>query len=281
MSDTPQVYEAIRQVMQAVGRIEKTGENPHFGYEFVEENMLAEKVRNAMVEAGLVMIPAQTEERIVDARETSRGDPVYLTSIFHTFEFACVEDGSSVTVTVWGDGLDQQDKGSYKAFTGAEKYALMKLFLIPTGDDPEHDRGHPGGSTRRRGGGDGNGKLKGDASQKQVGFIKGLLKDREVPDEWQDRIEGRIEAWKKDPSEWSKQDASDTIEKLQGLPPADDENGDESGVETAELPIENGKATASFDCPDCGAKINPGMKACDECGWLLGGPPDANEKGEN
>ncbi len=38
------------------------------------------------------------------------------------------------------------DKGTYKAITGATKYALMKTFLLETGDDPEvasdHDRGH-------------------------------------------------------------------------------------------------------------------------------------------
>ena len=36
---------------------------------------------------------------------------------------------------------DAGDKGIYKAIAGAQKYALMKVFMIPTGDDPEADEG--------------------------------------------------------------------------------------------------------------------------------------------
>lgn len=36
-----------------------------------------------------------------------------------------------------GEGMDTGDKAIYKAITGAQKYVLMKTFLIPTGDDPE------------------------------------------------------------------------------------------------------------------------------------------------
>ncbi len=53
-------------------------------------------------------------------------------------------DGSSVKNTAAGEGLDQNgDKGTYKAITGATKYFLLKLFLIPTGDDPETDKRKP------------------------------------------------------------------------------------------------------------------------------------------
>ncbi len=42
--------------------------------------------------------------------------------------------------TSWvGQGLDNADKGYYKAYTGAVKYFLMKTFMISTGDDPELD----------------------------------------------------------------------------------------------------------------------------------------------
>ena len=35
------------------------------------------------------------------------------------------------------DGLDPADKGSGKAMTYADKYALMKAYKIMTGDDPD------------------------------------------------------------------------------------------------------------------------------------------------
>ena len=40
-----------------------------------------------------------------------------------------------------GSGQDAGDKGIFKAISGAQKYALMKAFMIPTGDDPEQDAG--------------------------------------------------------------------------------------------------------------------------------------------
>ena len=42
-----------------------------------------------------------------------------------------------------GDGSDPDDKGVYKAIAGAQKYALMKTFLVETGDDPERDDAGP------------------------------------------------------------------------------------------------------------------------------------------
>jgi len=38
-----------------------------------------------------------------------------------------------------GIGMDTGDKAIYKAETGAQKNFLMQLFLMSTGDDPEHD----------------------------------------------------------------------------------------------------------------------------------------------
>ena len=40
-------------------------------------------------------------------------------------------------VKVLGDGADTGDKASYKAMTGAMKYALRQTFVIETGDDPD------------------------------------------------------------------------------------------------------------------------------------------------
>lgn len=50
-------------------------------------------------------------------------------------------DGSSVSVTVCGEGLDYGDKATPKAMAIAHKYALLQLFCIPTqdGDDPDKD----------------------------------------------------------------------------------------------------------------------------------------------
>jgi len=55
------------------------------------------------------------------------------------------DSGETMEFTVLGQGEDSSDKATYKAMTGATKYALLKLFLIPTGDDPEDDTPPPSG----------------------------------------------------------------------------------------------------------------------------------------
>ena len=40
---------------------------------------------------------------------------------------------------VFSEGIDPGDKGSGKAMTYADKYALMKAYKISTGDDPDQD----------------------------------------------------------------------------------------------------------------------------------------------
>jgi hypothetical protein len=57
-----------------------------------------------------------------------------------TYTFSDVETAETVTVKVPGEGLDVGDKASYKAMTGALKYALLQSFLLATGDDPEEER---------------------------------------------------------------------------------------------------------------------------------------------
>ncbi len=132
MSDNgkvPGVYAKWAKVYAAVERIPKNGRNEFHKYDYVTESDLVDVIRPLMAKIGLVLIPSQ-DERIDDGE---------ITRIHHTFTFVDTADGSSHSFGVWGEGHDKLDKGSYKAFTGAMKYALMKSFLVSTGDDPERD----------------------------------------------------------------------------------------------------------------------------------------------
>ena len=44
-----------------------------------------------------------------------------------------------VETTAYGDGIDTGDKATGKAMTYADKYALMKMYQISTGDDPDQN----------------------------------------------------------------------------------------------------------------------------------------------
>jgi hypothetical protein len=142
-SPTAKIATALNEVMAKVGYVQKTGKNAFHGYKYAGEADLLDKLRPAMVEAGLLLLPSVTHVTEPDAHGNVTVEVEY--TLVH-------KDGD-----VWpfplkaaGCGNDRAkngsvgDKGVYKAITGANKYMLFKLFQIETGDDPEvviaHDK---------------------------------------------------------------------------------------------------------------------------------------------
>lgn len=128
----------LHAVMQALGAIEKRGQNKSQGYDYMmAEDVLAE-VRQEFIKQGLVLLPACTGQGVVEG-QTRNGGTNYLTSADMEYTIMDVETGEKVTLPWKGLGQDSGEKGLYKAYTGAIKYFLRNLLLIPQGDDPESD----------------------------------------------------------------------------------------------------------------------------------------------
>lgn len=125
----PSLYAKLAQVMAEVGYVQKRGWNDHHRYHYVTEADLVEAVREKLASRNVMLIPsAPSVERVGT-----------LTTVGMTFTF-CDGDSGETHVAQWaGTGDDKGDKGLYKAYTGSEKYFLMKAFMIATGDDPEAD----------------------------------------------------------------------------------------------------------------------------------------------
>src|SRR5690606_17973389 len=92
---------------------------------------LLDAVREEIVKAGLVIATS------VDT--VSREGNITTVTLKHTIIDA--ESGESMEVKSAGQGADNQDKGVFKAITGANKYFLLKMFLLSGDDDPENDGG--------------------------------------------------------------------------------------------------------------------------------------------
>jgi hypothetical protein len=125
--------------MAAVGYLKKEGTNKAQNYKFIEEAKVIEAVRGLMIEKQLVIWPATTNIIVTPSGNTSGGASKNLTTVDMKFTIEDGESGETRTISMGGQGIDPGDKGIYKAETGANKYALLKLFQIPTGDDPELD----------------------------------------------------------------------------------------------------------------------------------------------
>lgn len=132
----------ILAVMQDVEYIRKDGRNKAQKYNYLSEKELVTRVRESMIRHKLIVIPSGTEydiqllDRVPDY-EGKPKNPMALTTVAVTYTIMCTETGQSIPSTQFGQGTDSLDKGMYKALTGCNKYFLMKLFQIPTGDDPE------------------------------------------------------------------------------------------------------------------------------------------------
>ena len=125
--DTLNLYQKIARITGMIGGVEKRGYNAFHKYHYVTEADLVAAVRQYLAAAGIVIIPnAHTEVRDGD-----------LTRVM--IEYTVTDGNEAFTFSMPGYGADRGDKGLYKAVTGSMKYALMKLFKIETGDDPEGD----------------------------------------------------------------------------------------------------------------------------------------------
>lgn len=130
------IHKKLSEVLTAVGYIEKSGTNASQGYKYVMAAQVADKIRDEFAKRNLSMLPKEME--VVESGLTPSGKQALVT-LRVTWQITDADSGESITFQSVGSGSDSTDKATYKAMTGALKYALLLGFLIPTGDDPEHE----------------------------------------------------------------------------------------------------------------------------------------------
>jgi hypothetical protein len=205
----------LTEVMKEVKYIQKRGYNKFHKYNYATEADVNEKVREELSKVNVIMIPNMVNH---ETREhTNRnGNTEYIVTVDMEFRFIDGESGEEITFKMSGSGQDAGDKGIFKAIAGAQKYALMKAFMIPTGDDPEADTGtdernHDNKQPQQNGGGK-------QASEKQLNLVNSLLK-KKISDKWPyDTLYANLKqkiGTTKEIENWSVGEASKAIEVLQ------------------------------------------------------------------
>lgn len=135
------LMQKLAEITQSVERIPKNGFNDFHKYHYALESDIKDVVRKELSERKLAMIPNEVS-RSSEEIQTKNGIQQLVTlKIEYTIFDA--ESGESIKFAGYGDGQDAGDKAVYKAKTGALKYALTSLFMIPTGDDPEAEGKKP------------------------------------------------------------------------------------------------------------------------------------------
>lgn len=123
------------EVMAVVDRIPKSGHNDFHNYDYTTEADVLEAVRGELARRCVLIVPCA-----IDSKETAvgeKGQRVFTQRMRFTAHDG--ESGETLSWDMYGQGSDSLDKGAFKSTTGAVKYGLLKLFLVPTGDDPERE----------------------------------------------------------------------------------------------------------------------------------------------
>jgi len=135
------IYEAIGSIMKkgvAIGK-DNYNQQQKFKYRGIDDVMNV--FQPLMSEAGIFMVPEVLDAKREERLGRSGGNLIYsIMKVKYTFY---AEDGSSVSATVIGEGMDSGDKASNKAMAVAMKYAMFQTFCIPTEEMPDPDAETP------------------------------------------------------------------------------------------------------------------------------------------
>lgn len=126
------VLAALIQAAKQIKYVQKKGYNDFQNYSYVTEADVLNEVRPALLEHGLMIIPSVES---IQHDEHGNTNITVRYDIYH-------ESGDQLSFIAAGSGNDRNskgvgDKGIYKALTGANKYALLRVMQLATGDDPE------------------------------------------------------------------------------------------------------------------------------------------------
>jgi hypothetical protein len=132
-STSPNILQRIHKVMESNTYIQKEKKRG-MQYSITSHDAVTAKLRPDIVEQGIVYYPT----RLDVSQDGNR------TQINGIVRFCNIDDREDfIEVAAAGYGNDNQDKGPGKAQSYLVKYALLKLFGLETGDDPDYDQVTP------------------------------------------------------------------------------------------------------------------------------------------
>jgi hypothetical protein len=138
---------AITADLQTVAKNLTVATSKTASYKAVSERDILDAVKPLEAKHGVYSYPVRREileSHMLESESEFQGKvqkkTTFMTRISTTYRFVNTEKPAEfIETTTFAEGIDPQDKGSGKAMTYADKYALMKAYKISTGDDPDQD----------------------------------------------------------------------------------------------------------------------------------------------
>ena len=137
MENQGMIYGLIGKAMAEIGAIGKDSVNAQQGFKYRGIDAVYNTMYPVMAKYGLFITPEIIEHKREERTSTKTYNnqtktTTLLYSIITVRYTVYAPDGSSVCMTVIGEGMDSGDKATNKAMSIAMKYAMFQLFMIPT-----------------------------------------------------------------------------------------------------------------------------------------------------
>lgn len=150
MSNSMNIFQKMSAITLEIGTVAKnltvaTGRSS--SYKAVSERDVIDAVKPIEAKYGVYSYPVDREileSHILESESEYQGKvakkTTFMTRMKVIYRFVNMDNPTEFIDTVtFAEGIDSQDKGSGKAMTYADKYALMKSYKMSTGDDPDQD----------------------------------------------------------------------------------------------------------------------------------------------
>lgn len=116
-----------------------------YQYKAVSDLYVTKLVKKAEKKHGLISIPTKQElvsSEVIRTNEGSNKESIKYSFLIKMTVLIVNVDNPKETLEVeaFGHGLDSSDKGFGKASTYARKYALLNVYKIATGEDPDSEQ---------------------------------------------------------------------------------------------------------------------------------------------
>ncbi len=140
------IYEkmaAITADLQTVAKNLTVATSKTAFYKAVSERDILDAVKPLEAKYGVYSYPVSREileSHLLESEYQGNKKTTFMTRIATVYRFVNTEKPEEyIETTTFAEGIDPQDKGSGKAMTYGDKYALMKAYKISTGDDPDQE----------------------------------------------------------------------------------------------------------------------------------------------
>ena len=139
------IYQRILAVMQETGAFSKDGKNAFHNYKYASIEAIVATIQPILVRHGLVLMYDVSTCEQIPIRQFTQGKGWVENEVTRVTVITTVVNADEPTEQVsrqtFGFGIDSQDKGVYKAISGARKYGIFGMFNLMAGDDDPESTG--------------------------------------------------------------------------------------------------------------------------------------------